>query len=132
MRLKKRFQQLEKRLERLEKTLAKRPTKTRKTKRVVRENCKICGNPLPTRKWVYCSVACAKEGHRAACLKYIRKLKKKKLPKGRKGWSPTKKEMDMFRDGKLSAAQWKKHFGVKTYTGVYKKLGQLAMHIQDQ
>lgn len=95
-------------------------------------SCRICGKPLPSRRWAYCSPECAKKGHRISCRKYARKIEKKNLKRGKRKWIPTKKEIEMFNSGKLSATQWKKHFGVKTYTGVFKKLGQLAMHVQSQ
>ena len=139
MRIKKRVQQLEERLARCEKKLF--PPKSnvsssyKKDKKKIYTHtfsssdnsaCKVCGKLLPSSRIVYCSAKCAEIGRKEIDKQWHKKSYKKKISK--KTWVPSKKEMKMFQEGKLTAAQWKKHFGLQTYTGVYKKLGQLAMY----
>jgi len=134
MRLKKRVQQLEDRIVQCERRLFPKtssiipsytvPSKLKKSK----GNCKICGNPLPSSRTIYCSKECAEKNHKVYDNKWHREHYKKLRKQGKKSWIPSKKEIKMFQKSKMTAAQWKKYFGLQTYTGVYKKLGQLAMY----
>lgn len=152
MRLKKRVQQLEDRIIACERrlfpltsstnhsyaaSLKPKKSKIKKKKKIgyssctsssSHTGCKICGKPLPPSRTVYCSSKCAKKGHRQIDNQQHKEKYASKKKINKKTWIPSNNEMEMFKNRALTTVQWKKYFGLKTYSGVYKKLGQLAMY----